>query len=147
MSSPRRLAVLSLVAAIGLALPGAAFAGHRHSRDCGHRYEDRHDRYDDRYGGHDSRYDRHAYPGHGYSYGPRYSYRPSYGYSAPYSRTYGYGYDGRHQGSRSCRQAPNYGGGYYESDYYESDYSEGDYSYAPPPPRCRRPRVGFYFGF
>ena len=145
MSSLRRLAVLSLVAAIGLALPGAAFAGHRHSRDCGHRYDDKYGRYDDRDRGHDSRYDRHAYPGQGYSYGPRYSYRPSYGYSAPYSRSYGYGYGygGRHQCSRSCRHAPNYGGGYYESDYYD-----GDYPYAPPPPRCdRRPRVGFYFGF
>ena len=122
-------------------MPAAAFAGHRHSRDCGHRYDDKYGRHDDRYRGDDTRYDRYSRGGYGYSYGPRYSNRPSYGYAAPYSRSHGYGYDGRHQCSRSCRQAPNYGGGYYES--------EGDYSYAPtpPPPRCRRPRVGFYFGF
>lgn len=150
MSSLRRLAVLSFVVAAGLTLPGAAFAGHRHSRDCGHRYDDSYGRHDERYRGDDSRYDRYGRGGYGYPYAPRYSYRPSYGYSAPYSRSYGYGYGsgGRHQCTRSCRHAPNYGGGYYESEHYEGDYYEGDRSYAPPPPRCdRRPRVGFYFGF
>ena len=126
MSSLRRLVALSFVTAFGLALPGAAFAGHRHSRDCGHRY-------DDRYRGHDSRYDSRDYRGHGHSYGPRYSYHPSYRYSAPYPRRYGYTYG----------RAPYYEGGYYGGDNYYYD----DYSYTPPPPRCRRPRVGFYFGF
>ena len=115
MSTLRRLVVLSFVTALGLALPGAAFAGHRHSRGCGHRYDDR-----------DLR-------GHGYSHGPRYSYGPSYRYSAPYPRGYGYTYG----------RAPYYEGGYYGSDNYYYD----DYSYAPPPPRCRRPRASFYFGF
>lgn len=140
MNSLRRLAVLFLVAAAGLALPGAAFAGHRHSRSCGHRYNDGYGRYDDRYRGHDSRYD-HADRGYGYSYGSR------NGYAAPSYRGYGYGYShgyrSHHQCNRWCRHAPAYHGGYYDdSDHY------GGYDYAPPPPRCnQRPRVGFYFGF
>lgn len=141
MSSLRRLAVLSLVAATGLALPGAAFAGHRHSRSCGHRYNDGYGRYDDRYRGHDSRYDRHAYRGYGYSYAPGYSYGSRYGYAAPPYR--GYGYGGRHHCTRWCRHAPAYYEGYYDGgDYYDGYY------YAPPPPRCNpRPRVGIHFGF
>lgn len=125
MSLLRRFAVLSFVAAAGLALPSAALAGHQHSRNCGHRYNYGHR-------GHDSRYDQHAYRGHGYSYAPRYSYRPRY--AAPYySGRYGYSYDYDY----------GYGAPYYDDGYY------GGYSYAPPPPpRChRRPRVGLYFGF
>ena len=138
----RDLAVLSLVLAAGVALPDTAFAEHRHSRNCGHRYDGGYGRYDGRYRGHDSRYDRHAYRGYGYSYGPRYS----DGYVAPPYR--GYGYGGRHHCTRFCRHAPGYYGGYYYDDGYDNyDYGYDGYSYAPPPRCDRRPRVGFYFGF
>ena len=120
MSLVRRLAVLSFVAAAGLALPSAALAGHQHSRNCGHGGGNR-------YHGRDSGYGHHASHGHGYSYAPRYSYRP-----APYYQSYGYA-------------APYYGGAYYDGGYYNA-YSYAPPP--PPPPRCyRRPRVGLYIGF
>ena len=119
MSLVRRFAVLSFVAAAGLALPSAALAGHQHSRNCGHGGGNH-------YHGHDSGHGHYSSHGHGYSY-----YRPApyhrHGYAAPYAYA-----------------APYYGGAYYDSGYYDA-YS---YAPPPPPPRCyRRPRVGLFIGF
>lgn len=118
MSLMRRLTVLSFVAAFGLAVPNPALAGHHHSRNCGHHYNDGYRGY----GSH----------GHGYSYAPHHSYR--HGYAAPYYRgSYGYSYGGY-----------GYGAPYYDSGYY-GGYS---YAPPPPPPRCyRRPRVSVTLGF
>ena len=87
MSLMHRVAGLGLAAFMALAVPGVVEAGHRHSRDCGHRYSryDRDYRYDryDRY----SRYDR----GRGYRPYRSYGY---YGYRAPRYRGSRYGWDG-----------------------------------------------------
>jgi hypothetical protein len=126
MTNLARVAGLSLLAAaVGLGIPDAAEAGHRHSRDCGHRYDG---------GYHGSRYGGYGYGGYGYGRG--YGYRQGYGY-APY----GYG----HRCSRSCRHGyPGYGYGYAPGYYAPAYY----YGAPPPPPRYyRRPRVGIYLQF
>lgn len=146
MTMWRRLAVFSLAAATaGLTLPTVAEAGHRHSRNCGHRYG-----YSSRgrgYGGHDGyRYDNRQ-SAYGYGYGRR----PAYGHA-------GYGYGGHgygHRCNRSCRHGyrggygyPDTYGGYGSYGDYGGGYGDPYYGYAPPPPpRYGRPTIGIYFGF
>jgi len=132
MTNLARVTGLSLLAAaVALAAPGSAEAGHRHSRNCGHGY-------DGRYSGRYSHGSRQGGYGYGRGYAPRHAYA--------YAPRYGYG----HRCSRSCRH------GYSQSYGYDGyGYAPG-YAYAPgyyygappPPPRCHRgPRFGIYLGF
>jgi len=130
MTNLARVTGLSLLAAaVALAVPGSAEAGHRHSRNCGHGYDGR---YNGRYS-HGSRQGGYVYgrgyaPRHAYAYAPRYGHRCSRSCRHGYSQSYGYdGYG----------YSPGYA---YAPGYY--------YGAPPPPPRCHRgPRFGIYLGF